>query len=105
MFGKGRHRDLEERTGRALTPETQLHWIKAHQKEGCAAEHVPHEPTADWLHWELVAKSVRHVRLLVGPKLRERPEAWPRLCRHLFSSKTFRLSCQWKCYQPVQGAL
>eukprot|EP00971_Amphidinium_carterae_P314231 6246117-Amphidinium_carterae.1 len=42
-----------------------------------AAEHVPHEPTADWVHWELVAKSVRHFWLMVGPKLRERPEACP----------------------------
>eukprot|EP00971_Amphidinium_carterae_P323438 6427684-Amphidinium_carterae.1 len=44
-----------------------------------AAEHVPNEPSADWLLWEQVAKAVRNVWLLVGPKLRERPETWPRV--------------------------
>eukprot|EP00971_Amphidinium_carterae_P236053 4684919-Amphidinium_carterae.1 len=41
-----------------------------------AAEHVPvsHEPSAGWLNWEQDAKTVRHFWLLVGPKLRERPE-------------------------------
>eukprot|EP00971_Amphidinium_carterae_P200340 3975736-Amphidinium_carterae.1 len=38
-----------------------------------------HEPSADWLHWELVAKAVRHIWLQAGPKRRERPEAWPRV--------------------------
>eukprot|EP00971_Amphidinium_carterae_P074483 1471989-Amphidinium_carterae.1 len=45
------------------------------------------------LHWELVAKSVRNFRLLVGRKLRERPEAWLRVrlptCLQLKSSRTF----------------
>eukprot|EP00971_Amphidinium_carterae_P269704 5350363-Amphidinium_carterae.1 len=40
-----------------------------------AAEHEPHELSANWLHWELVAKAVRNFWLLVGPKLR----AWPRV--------------------------
>eukprot|EP00971_Amphidinium_carterae_P057978 1146700-Amphidinium_carterae.1 len=34
------------------------------------------EPSAGWLHWELV---VRDVWRLVGPKLLERLEAWPRV--------------------------
>eukprot|EP00971_Amphidinium_carterae_P266479 5286219-Amphidinium_carterae.1 len=38
-----------------------------------------HEPSDDWLLWEQAAKAVRHLWLLVGPKLRERPEAWPRV--------------------------
>eukprot|EP00971_Amphidinium_carterae_P220941 4386540-Amphidinium_carterae.1 len=29
--------------------------------------------------WETVAKAVRNFWILVGPKLRERPEAWPRV--------------------------
>eukprot|EP00971_Amphidinium_carterae_P219183 4350862-Amphidinium_carterae.1 len=35
-----------------------------------AAEHGLHEPYADWLHWELVAKAVRCFCILVCPKLR-----------------------------------
>eukprot|EP00971_Amphidinium_carterae_P243585 4837428-Amphidinium_carterae.3 len=31
-----------------------------------AADHAPHEPSADWLHWELVAKAVRNFWLVVG---------------------------------------
>eukprot|EP00971_Amphidinium_carterae_P163633 3244444-Amphidinium_carterae.4 len=42
-----------------------------------AAEHEPHEPSADWFHWELVANAVRNFWVLVGPKLRERLGAWP----------------------------
>eukprot|EP00971_Amphidinium_carterae_P191711 3804035-Amphidinium_carterae.3 len=42
-----------------------------------AGEHVPHKPFADWLLCQQVAKMVRHFWLLVGPKLRERLEAWP----------------------------
>eukprot|EP00971_Amphidinium_carterae_P133098 2635662-Amphidinium_carterae.1 len=32
-----------------------------------AEEHVPHEPSADWLHWEQ-AEAMGNVWLLVGPK-------------------------------------
>eukprot|EP00971_Amphidinium_carterae_P090959 1800283-Amphidinium_carterae.1 len=44
-----------------------------------AADHAEHEPSAEYLRWEIVAKPVRNFWLLVGPKLRERPEAWPRV--------------------------
>eukprot|EP00971_Amphidinium_carterae_P026157 515809-Amphidinium_carterae.1 len=44
-----------------------------------ALPHAPHEPTAEYLRWEMVAKAVRNFWILVGPKLRERPEAWPRV--------------------------
>eukprot|EP00971_Amphidinium_carterae_P188836 3748588-Amphidinium_carterae.2 len=44
-----------------------------------AAAHAAHEPTPEYLRWESVAKAVRNVWLLVGPKLKERPEAWPRV--------------------------
>eukprot|EP00971_Amphidinium_carterae_P123304 2441555-Amphidinium_carterae.1 len=77
----------------------QLHCIKAHQTRAVhdgwitmvdfqgnqeadmvasfgAAEHEVHEPSAVYLFWEQVAQAVRHVWLLVGHKLRERPEAW-----------------------------
>eukprot|EP00971_Amphidinium_carterae_P199830 3966460-Amphidinium_carterae.1 len=97
---KGRHRDLEERARRALPQACQLHWVKAHQTRQAvdegritledfqgnqeadevanlgAAAHATHEPTAEYLRWELVAQAVRHFWLMVGPKLRERPEAW-----------------------------
>eukprot|EP00971_Amphidinium_carterae_P154058 3055171-Amphidinium_carterae.1 len=45
------------------------------------AEHAPHEPSADYLFWEVVSKAVRHVWLLLGPKLGKRLEAWPRAVR------------------------
>eukprot|EP00971_Amphidinium_carterae_P191227 3794854-Amphidinium_carterae.1 len=38
-----------------------------------AAAHAELEPTAEYLRWE----AVRVFWLLVGPKLRDRPEAWP----------------------------
>eukprot|EP00971_Amphidinium_carterae_P320844 6377770-Amphidinium_carterae.1 len=43
------------------------------------AAHALHEPTAEYLRWEIAAKAVRNFWILVGPKLRERPEAWPRV--------------------------
>eukprot|EP00971_Amphidinium_carterae_P216681 4301513-Amphidinium_carterae.1 len=43
------------------------------------AAHALHEPTAEYLRWEIVAKAVRNFWFMVGPKLRERPEAWPRV--------------------------
>eukprot|EP00971_Amphidinium_carterae_P271336 5384403-Amphidinium_carterae.1 len=43
------------------------------------AAHAQHEPTDEYIRWEVVAKTVRDFWLLVGPKLRERPEAWPRI--------------------------
>eukprot|EP00971_Amphidinium_carterae_P054951 1082956-Amphidinium_carterae.4 len=46
------------------------------------AEHVPHEPSADYLLWEVVAKAVKLVWLLAGPKLHAGPEAWPRVRLH-----------------------
>eukprot|EP00971_Amphidinium_carterae_P134349 2661848-Amphidinium_carterae.2 len=67
------------------------------------AEHEPHEPFADWLHWELVAKVVRHVWLLVGLKLLERSEVWPRVRLPTVPtpSRTFRLSFQCRCCQSA----
>eukprot|EP00971_Amphidinium_carterae_P331015 6464349-Amphidinium_carterae.1 len=35
---KGKHRDLEERTRLALTPDTQLHWIRARQTQQAALD-------------------------------------------------------------------
>eukprot|EP00971_Amphidinium_carterae_P014483 286164-Amphidinium_carterae.1 len=43
-----------------------------------AGAHAAHEPTVEYLHWELVAQAVRVFWLMVGPKRRDRPEAWPR---------------------------
>eukprot|EP00971_Amphidinium_carterae_P150979 2994151-Amphidinium_carterae.2 len=40
------------------------------------AAHALHEPTAEYLRWELVAQAVRVIWLLVAPKLRDRPESW-----------------------------
>eukprot|EP00971_Amphidinium_carterae_P042433 834185-Amphidinium_carterae.1 len=100
---KGRYRDLEERARRALHQDCQLQWVKAHQTRGAvdegritledfqgnleadevanlgAAALAAHEPSAEYLRWEMVAKAVRNFWLLVGPKLRECPEAWPRV--------------------------
>eukprot|EP00971_Amphidinium_carterae_P087879 1739053-Amphidinium_carterae.1 len=44
-----------------------------------AAAHAVHEPSAEHLRWEVVAQAVRNFWLMVGPKLRDRPEAWPRV--------------------------
>eukprot|EP00971_Amphidinium_carterae_P311715 6195551-Amphidinium_carterae.1 len=83
---KGRHRDglrdLEEMARRALTQDCRLQWFKAHQtreavEEGRitledfqgnleadevanmgAAAHALHEPTAEYLRWEIAAKAV-----------------------------------------------
>eukprot|EP00971_Amphidinium_carterae_P236543 4694444-Amphidinium_carterae.1 len=80
---KGRHRDLGVRARNALTPACQFHWVKAHQTKQAvdegritfddfqgnqeadevanlgAAAHAAHEPTAEYLRWELVAQAVR----------------------------------------------
>eukprot|EP00971_Amphidinium_carterae_P228554 4533254-Amphidinium_carterae.2 len=100
---KGQHRDLEERARRALPQACQLQWLKPHQTRDAVDEgritledfqgnleadevanlgavaHAAHEPTAEYLQWETVAKAVCNFWLLVGPKLRARPEAWPRV--------------------------
>eukprot|EP00971_Amphidinium_carterae_P257864 5118421-Amphidinium_carterae.1 len=78
---KGRHRDVEERARRALTQDCRLQWVKAHQTREAVDEgritledfqgnleadevanlgtaaHAPHEPTAEYLRWESVAKA------------------------------------------------
>eukprot|EP00971_Amphidinium_carterae_P209936 4164329-Amphidinium_carterae.1 len=93
---------MTERARRALTQDCRFQLVKAHQTREAvdegritledfqvnleadvvanlgAAAHAPHEPTAEYLRWEIVAKAVRDFWILVGPKLRERPEAWPR---------------------------
>eukprot|EP00971_Amphidinium_carterae_P028195 555248-Amphidinium_carterae.1 len=43
------------------------------------SEHVPFEPSEEWKHWSAVCQAVRNIWLLVGPKLRNRPEQWPRI--------------------------
>eukprot|EP00971_Amphidinium_carterae_P029605 582314-Amphidinium_carterae.2 len=81
----------------------QLHWVKARQTRKAVDEgritladfqgnqeanevanlgtvaHAEHEPTAEYLRWEVLAQAVRTFWLMVGPKLRDRPEAWPRV--------------------------
>eukprot|EP00971_Amphidinium_carterae_P062537 1237872-Amphidinium_carterae.1 len=78
--------------------KAQLHWVKAHQTRQAvdegrvtlenfqgnqeadevansgAAAHVVHEPTAEYLRWEVVAQAVRNFWLMVAPKLGSRPE-------------------------------
>eukprot|EP00971_Amphidinium_carterae_P285916 5677005-Amphidinium_carterae.1 len=39
-----------------------------------AVKQEPHEPSEDWLHWELVVEAVRHFWVILGPKLRVVPE-------------------------------
>eukprot|EP00971_Amphidinium_carterae_P186200 3696105-Amphidinium_carterae.1 len=47
------------------------------------AQHIPYKPSAQWLHWKFVARTVRQLWLLVGPKLRERLEHFcVSGCRH-----------------------
>eukprot|EP00971_Amphidinium_carterae_P080438 1591696-Amphidinium_carterae.2 len=41
--------------------------------------HVPFEPSEEWKHWGIVCQAVRHFLFFVGPKLRTRPENWPRV--------------------------
>eukprot|EP00971_Amphidinium_carterae_P286564 5689257-Amphidinium_carterae.1 len=74
QLGHRRRRDLEERTRLALTPHTQLHWIKAHQTQQAIEDgritmddihgnqeadivsnlgSAEHDEPSDWLHWEL----------------------------------------------------
>eukprot|EP00971_Amphidinium_carterae_P000450 9356-Amphidinium_carterae.2 len=53
---KGRHRDLEvQEADKVANPG--------------AAAHAEHEPTAEYLRWELVAQVVRVCWRLVAPKL------------------------------------
>eukprot|EP00971_Amphidinium_carterae_P265560 5268159-Amphidinium_carterae.2 len=59
---KGRHRDLESRALAALPAGVQIAWMKAHQSDRDADE-----------------GSVERADLQVGPKLRVRPEQWPRV--------------------------
>eukprot|EP00971_Amphidinium_carterae_P317855 6318808-Amphidinium_carterae.1 len=42
-----------------------------------AAEHDPHEPSKDELHWVAISEVVRDFWVLVDPKLRKRPEVCP----------------------------
>eukprot|EP00971_Amphidinium_carterae_P299105 5942096-Amphidinium_carterae.1 len=42
-------------------------------------EHEPFEPSEEWKHWSNVCQAVRNFWLLVSPKLRNRPEQWPRV--------------------------
>eukprot|EP00971_Amphidinium_carterae_P244406 4853138-Amphidinium_carterae.1 len=56
--------------------------MKAHQSDRDAGEgrvklsdlYVPFEPSEEWKHWGTVCLALRHFWLLVGPKLRIRPE-------------------------------
>eukprot|EP00971_Amphidinium_carterae_P211306 4192761-Amphidinium_carterae.1 len=91
----GWHKDLEVRARNALTQACQLHWVTAQQTRQAvdkgritledvqgnqeadlvanfgAAAHAEHEPTVEYLRWELVAQAVRVLCLLVAPKLRD----------------------------------
>eukprot|EP00971_Amphidinium_carterae_P178547 3542159-Amphidinium_carterae.1 len=40
-------------------------------------EQVPLEPSEEWKQWSTLCQAVRNFWLLVGPKLRNRPEQWP----------------------------
>eukprot|EP00971_Amphidinium_carterae_P242286 4810704-Amphidinium_carterae.1 len=42
-------------------------------------EHVPLEPSEEWKRWSTACQAVRNIWLIVGPKLRVRPEQWPRV--------------------------
>eukprot|EP00971_Amphidinium_carterae_P327128 6458302-Amphidinium_carterae.2 len=42
-------------------------------------EHVPLEPSEKWKQWSTVCQAVQNLWLFVGPKLRIRPEPWPRV--------------------------
>eukprot|EP00971_Amphidinium_carterae_P337216 6473929-Amphidinium_carterae.2 len=61
-----------------------------------AAAHAPHETTAEYLRWELVAQAVRVFWLLVAPKLRERPEAWLRAALRRPRKKRLPKLCLWR---------
>eukprot|EP00971_Amphidinium_carterae_P207398 4114872-Amphidinium_carterae.1 len=79
-------RDLEVRARNALPQVCQLRItiedFQGNQETDVvanlgAAEHADHEPSAEYLRWEVAAQAVRLFWLLAGPKLRDRPEAWP----------------------------
>eukprot|EP00971_Amphidinium_carterae_P279935 5557128-Amphidinium_carterae.1 len=73
---KGRHRDVESRALAAL-PAGQPPGGFGRQQSTC--EHVPLELSEEWKQWSTVCQAVRNFWLLVGPKLRIRPEQWPRV--------------------------
>eukprot|EP00971_Amphidinium_carterae_P289910 5756530-Amphidinium_carterae.1 len=89
-------RDLERRALVAMPARVNIVWMKAHQTDRDAQgnrladtaannrtrTHVPFEPFEpfeEWQHWGTVCQAVRHFWLLVGPKMRIRPEQWPRV--------------------------
>eukprot|EP00971_Amphidinium_carterae_P013871 273298-Amphidinium_carterae.1 len=95
---KGRNRDLERRVKNALLPGQRIRWIKAHLKQAdvdngrITAEDLQGNGQADILanegtaahgnidpDWADFANKVFHFWRLVGPQLRERPEAEPRV--------------------------
>eukprot|EP00971_Amphidinium_carterae_P073946 1462201-Amphidinium_carterae.1 len=43
------------------------------------SEHVPIEPSEECKKWCTVCQAVHNFGILVGPKLRVRPEQWPRV--------------------------
>eukprot|EP00971_Amphidinium_carterae_P033904 667426-Amphidinium_carterae.1 len=113
---KGRHRDLEVRAGNGETPFLRIASligvkltltspVVLSMKEAdevanlVAAAHSEHEPSEKYLRWTVVAQAVRLFWLLVGPKLRERPEAWPR-ARHTLKDHTG----VWSTSTPLPGA-
>eukprot|EP00971_Amphidinium_carterae_P168976 3347521-Amphidinium_carterae.1 len=93
MQPKGRRRDLERRALVAMPAGVTTVWtrgscappdLQGHRMADTAANngtraHVPLEPSEEWKHWGTVSQAVRYFGLLVGPKLRTRPENWPRV--------------------------
>eukprot|EP00971_Amphidinium_carterae_P223403 4432608-Amphidinium_carterae.1 len=43
------------------------------------SEHVPFAPPEKWKQWSTVCQAVHNFWIIVGPKLRVRPEQWPRV--------------------------
>eukprot|EP00971_Amphidinium_carterae_P049575 977221-Amphidinium_carterae.1 len=67
-------------TGSRLTKPDKL-WTKV--------SHAEHEPTAEYLRWELVAQAVKVFWLSVALKLRDRLEAWRRArTQHFYCTGT-----------------
>eukprot|EP00971_Amphidinium_carterae_P161667 3204917-Amphidinium_carterae.1 len=65
-------RDAEE--GRVERADLQGHRMADAAANRGTSEHVPLEPSEEWKQWSTVCQAVRNFWLLVGPKLRVRPE-------------------------------
>eukprot|EP00971_Amphidinium_carterae_P063431 1255603-Amphidinium_carterae.2 len=103
---KGLNKDLDKRALNAYFPGQRIRWMNAHQTQGAVnrgtivavalhgngqadshadqrtAAHGPLEPDATWTRWADFANKVYHFLRFVGPQLRERPEAEPKVTGH-----------------------